>query len=315
MPAAERERERAMFVGVSTGVLLGLSMLVTGVWSQSLTLLADSIRALLSTSLDICVLLVLRRIHRGQLGGFEYGHGKLENFLNLLVATGLVLAAIGLVGLGAMRFVRPPQPPPFGPTVALFITSLNTVQNVLVFALLRRAARDGTSILINGQLRARVSKIAASATATTAILVSLVFQGQTIAVISDLTGMAVVVLVMLWTAFRMTEAALPHLLDRLLDEPQQDAINRALIRHFNAYDELLFVRTRRSGNTMFVDIGLGYEAHRTMGEVDRINQTISEEIKALIPGASVTVTATACAAVVADKPGQPADTGSHSLVE
>jgi hypothetical protein len=75
---------------------------------------------------------------------------------------GWLLAAFGLVGLGALRFVRPPQPPPFGLTIALVITSLNTAQNVLVFALLRRAARDGTSIPINGQLRARVSKTAAT---------------------------------------------------------------------------------------------------------------------------------------------------------
>jgi hypothetical protein len=34
-----------------------------------------------------------------------------------------------------------------------------------------------------------------------------------------------------------------------------------------------------------------------MGEVDQINRTIAHELKALIPGASVTMTATACAAM------------------
>jgi divalent metal cation (Fe/Co/Zn/Cd) transporter len=165
-----------------------------------------------------------------------------------------------------------------------------------------------------GQIRARVTKLVSSLVATFAILASSVLQGEAAGLIADLLGVAVVVLVMLWTAFRMIEAALPHLLDRILDEPQQAAINRVLIRHFHAYDELLFVRTRRSGNVMFVDIGLGYEAQRSMGEVDKINQAITGELKALIPGAAVMITATACTAVARDLPALDAATATQSLV-
>jgi cation diffusion facilitator family transporter len=314
MTQAERARERAMTLGIATGLVFCLVMVVTGVWSRSLTLLADSIRAALLTSLDCCVFVVLRRIHRQQLSGFEYGHGKLEVLLNLLVAAGLILAALGLAGLGAIRWSRPPQPPPFGLDVALAIAAANASQNVWIFGLLRRAARDGTSIIMAGQIRARVTKLVSSLIATIAILASSVFQGEAAGVIADLVGVAVVVLVMLWTAFRMIEAALPHLLDRILDEPQQAAINRVLIRHFHAYDELLFVRTRRSGNVMFVDIGLGYEAQRSMGEVDQINQAIIGELKALIPGAAVMVTAVACAAAAKNAPAPDAASATQSLV-
>jgi cation diffusion facilitator family transporter len=314
MTQAERARERAMTLGITTGLVFCLVMVATGVWSRSLTLFADSIRAGLLTSLDCCVFVVLRRIHRRQLSGFEYGHGKLEVLLNLLVASGLILAALGLAGFGAIRWFRPPQPPPFGLDVAFAIAAANASQNVWIFGLLRRASRDGTSIIMAGQIRARVTKLVSSLVATFAILASSVFQGEAAGLIADLLGVAVVVLVMLWTAFRMIEAALPHLLDRILDDPQQAAINRVLIRHFHAYDELLFVRTRRSGNVMFVDIGLGYEAQRSMGEVDNINQAITEELKALIPGAAVMVTAVACAAAARDLPGLDTATAAQPLV-
>jgi divalent metal cation (Fe/Co/Zn/Cd) transporter len=88
MTQAERERERAMTLGILTGVVTAV-MLGIGLWSRSLTLFADSIRAVLLTSLDGFVLIMLRRIYRGLLPGFEYGHGKLEYFLNLLVAAGV----------------------------------------------------------------------------------------------------------------------------------------------------------------------------------------------------------------------------------
>ena len=314
MTQAERARERAMALGISTGLAFCLAMLATGIWSRSLTLFADSIRAGLLTSLDCCVFVVLRRIHRKQLSGFEYGHGKLEVLLNLLVAAGLILAALGLAGLGAIRWSRPPQPPPFGLDFAFAIAAANAAQNVWIFGLLRRAARDGVSIIMAGQLRARVTKLVSSVAATSAILTSSLLQGNAAGVIADLFGVAVVVLVMLWTAFRMVESALPHLLDRILDEPQQAAINRVLIRHFHSYDELLFVRTRRSGNVMFIDIGLGYEAQRSIGEVDRINQVIAGELKALIPGAAVTITAVACASVAENFPALDAATPVQSVV-
>jgi divalent metal cation (Fe/Co/Zn/Cd) transporter len=134
---------------------------------------------------------------------------------------------------------------------------VNAAQNLWLLALLRRAGRDGTSIILNGQIRSRLTKVASSVAATLAILVASICQGETVGLVADLSGMSVVVLIMAWTAFRLIEAALPHLLDRMLDEPQQAAINRVLIRHFHAYDEVQFVRTRRSGNTMFVDIGSG----------------------------------------------------------
>jgi cation diffusion facilitator family transporter len=313
MTQAERERERAMTLGILTGAVLAVVMLGTGLWSRSLTLFADSIRAVLLTSLDGFVLIMLRRIHRGLLPGFEYGHGKLEYFLNLLVATGLILAAFGLVGLGAFRGSRPP--PPFGLPVAFAIAAVNAAQNLWILAILRRAGRDGTSIIVNGQIRSRLTKVASSVAATLAILVASAFQGETAGRIADLVGMAVVVLIMLWTAFRLIEAALPHLLDRILDEPQQEAINRVLIRHFHAYDALLFVRTRRSGNVMFVDIGLGYQPQRSMGEVDRINRTVVRELTALIPGAAVTITATAIAPDPAAPDHGTASVGGSAIVE
>jgi divalent metal cation (Fe/Co/Zn/Cd) transporter len=314
MTQAELARERAMTLGISTGLVFGLGMVATGVWSHSLTLFADSIRAVLLTSLDCCVFVVLRRIHRQQLSGFEYGHGKLEVLLNLLVAAGLILAALGLAELSAIHWSQPAQPPPFGLQVAFAIAAANAAQNVWIFGLLRRAARDGTSIIIAGQIRARVTKLVSSLAATFAILASWLLQGEAAGRIADLFGAAVVVLVMLWTAFHMIEAALPHLLDRILDEPQQAAINRVLIRHFHAYDALLYVRTRRSGNVMFVDIGLGYEAQRSMGEVDQINQAITGELKALIPGAQVMITAVACTAIARDAPDLDAAAATQSLV-
>ncbi|HEY2619673.1 MAG TPA: hypothetical protein VGI78_20195 [Acetobacteraceae bacterium] len=163
-------------------------------------------------------------------------------------------------------------------------------------------------MLINGQVRTRLLKLISSIVATVAILVSAIFAGHLAGVLADLAGSAVVTQVMLWTAYRLITGSLPDLLDRTLDETQHAAINSALIRHFAAFDLIDHVLTRRSGIRMFVEIGLGFDAERRMGDVDLVNQAVRREVEAVIPGATVTVVATAWrpeALTVAGSPIRP----------
>lgn len=44
---------------------------------------------------------------------------------------------------------------------------------------------------------------------------------------------------------------------------------------------------------MFVEIGLGFHAERRMGDVDLVIQAVRRDVEATIPGATVTIVATA----------------------
>ena len=44
---------------------------------------------------------------------------------------------------------------------------------------------------------------------------------------------------------------------------------------------------------MFVEIGLGFNAERRMGDVDVVSEGVRRDVEAAIPGAKVTVVATA----------------------
>ena len=68
--------------------------------------------------------------------------------------------------------------------------------------------------------------------------------------------------------------------------------------------------TKLEGATQWTAWRLGYQPQRSMGEVDLINRTVVRELTALIPGASVTVTATA----IAPDPAAP-DHTDDQLVE
>jgi cation diffusion facilitator family transporter len=293
MTDKERRRERAMALGVGTDVLTATPMLTIALWSHSLTLLADALRGGLLTLLELFAYIMLRRIHRRRLPSYEYGAGKIESFLNLVIGAALVLSSIWVFALGVLNLLHPPPAQPLGLAGATAIAAVNAGQNTWMFRTFLRAGRDHGSVLIDGQVRTRLLKLVSSIVATFAILISAIFSGHLLGVLADLAGSAVVTQVMIWTAYQLIGRSLPDLLDRTLDEPQHAAINSALIHHFNGFDLIHHVRTRRSGIRMFVEIGLGFHAERRMGEVDSVSQSVRREVETLIPGASVTVVATA----------------------
>ena len=160
MRDAERSRERAMSLGVGTDVLLSTPILGIAIWSGSLTLLADAMRACLLTLLELFAYVVMRRIHRRRLPSYQYGSGKIESFLNLLIGMALVLSSIWIFALGVLSILQPSQPNPLGFAVATATGAVNTTQNAWMFVTYVRARRLGASILIDGQVRTRLLKVA-----------------------------------------------------------------------------------------------------------------------------------------------------------
>ncbi len=232
-----------MSLGVGTDGLLSMPILGIAIWSGSLTLLADAMRPCLLTLLELFAYVVMRRIHRGRLPSYQYGSGKIESFLNLLIGIALVLSSIWIFALGLLSILQPSEPNPIGFAVAATTGAVNTTQNAWMFVTFLGARRLGASILIDGQVRTRLLKVVSSASATLAILVSAIFVGQISGRVADLVGSAVVVQMILWTACQLIAGALPDLMDRMLDPSQLALVNRVLLCNFDRIDGIQHVRT------------------------------------------------------------------------
>ena len=120
-----------------------------------------------------------------------------------------------------------------------------------------------------------------------ALSVNAAFGDHPIGVAAEALGSGFVALVMVQLAVSMCRSALPSLLDRTLAEAQQEMINRALINHFEHYDELVAVRSRLSGNVPIVEIVLGFTGNRRMAEIQQVVDRVAAEMRELMPGAIV----------------------------
>ncbi|HWA78797.1 MAG TPA: cation transporter, partial [Acetobacteraceae bacterium] len=287
-----------MRVAGAFDMIILIGMFVTAFWANSLIMGAEGLRGLLLILFELIVLLLLRRIHRGRTHSFDYGPGKLEQFANFTIGTAMGLGGLWVAATAAYRWWNPPEQVRLGLEFAGAVAAINVMENAATLWLLWRSGRDGSSIIILGQVRTRTAKLICSVIVLCALAVNALFADQPIGSAAEVMGSGFVALVMFLLAASMWRRALPSLLDRTLEESQQQMINRALVSHFDAYDGLVSVRSRLSGNTPLVEVVLGFTEERKIGEIQRVVDNVAKEVRRYIPGSLVTVVPTAL------KPGE-----------
>jgi divalent metal cation (Fe/Co/Zn/Cd) transporter len=108
----------------------------------------------------------------------------------------------------------------------------------------------------------------------------------------DPAASMVIALSILSATLGIFSSSLYDLLDRTLEEERQIVILAELARHFNDYEELHGIRSRRSGAQVYVEIFLEFDPEKRIGEVQRVIDTLRRDIEAQLQGSSVTIALT-----------------------
>jgi anti-sigma B factor antagonist len=282
--ADQRAKERSILLAILVDSVIIVAMVQIGLMGGSFTMLAEALRASLMLVIEIFSFVVMRRVHRGVLRGFEFGPGKLEQAASLSIAVGMFGGAIW-IAFGVLHIIAGERPlgTPFGLTLAAMLGAFNTWVNVVAWDVMRRAARSGSSVIMRAQLSARTVKLFSSIFVQATMTVAAVSQNDVIVAWADAIGSGFVAVFIVINAIQMMRSGLPDLLDRTLEEGIQIAVNRALARHFKEYDHIDRVRSRRAGEKVFIEIALRVDGSLAVGEADRgaeaLRATLEEEIR------------------------------------
>jgi anti-sigma B factor antagonist len=288
--ADQRGKERSILFAILVDSVIIVAMVEIGVMGGSFTMLAEALRASLMLVIEIFSFIVMRRIHRGVLKGFEFGPGKLEQVASLSIAVGMFGGAIW-IAFGVLDIIAGERPlgTPFGLTLAAMLGAFNTWVNVITWDAMRRAARSGGSVIMRAQLSSRTVKLFSSLFVQATMTVAAVSQNDVIVAWADAIGSGFVAIFIVINAIQMMRSGLPDLLDRTVEEGMQIAINRALARHFKDYDYIDRVRSRRTGEKVFIEIALRVDGNLALGEADRRAETLKATLNGEIHRADVSI--------------------------
>ena len=284
--------ERSVLVAIVLDVAISAVFTVTGLLGGSLTMIAETIRVWLMLAIEVFSLGVMRRIHRGTLTGLEFGTGKLEQLANVLIGLGLVGGALW-VGFNVVEILAGDIQigTPLGLSLAAIFGSVNTLINVLAWDGMRRNLATSPSLLMQGQLRARVVKLVSSLFVQVTMTVAAVATDEAVVVWADAVGSTFVAFVMFANGIKMLRESLPDLLDQSAGTEVRDAIERVLAGHAVDAAAIGRVRTRRSGKRLFVDIAMGFDGTASIAEVDRRIEAIKAAVRQELADAEVSIQA------------------------
>jgi len=287
-----RARERSIeFALVMDGTMIVTYAILAGA-AGSLTMLAELLRGALMTAIEVIALIVMRRIHRRRTGMFEFGSGRLEQLVNVGIAVGMLGGALW-IAIGALGRITSGghAGTPAGFALAAIVAAINLYINVIAWDGMRRAARGGGSLIMQGQLQARVVKLVSSVCVQVTLTVAALSTDGVVIAWADSVGALLVCGFIVQAATGMMRSDVPDLVDRAVNEDVQAAINRMLLRHFEDYDRLHLVRTRRSGTLVHAEITLGFRSDLTMADVNRRIEAMKASLRQDVGEADIAIVA------------------------
>lgn len=257
--------------------------------SQSSVVLADFLKTLLEFVAVLLAWLAIRRIRRGAGATYDYGIGKLENLSSLAVAALMMMVVLVIVANAVRNIVLPGHIGGAGVYLSIVLQVFYSGINGVLWKRAVRATAEENSPIMAAQAKLFFTKLVGNVFIFGSLIGSLALAGHTWSVYIDPVASLIIAGSILMSALRVLATSCYDLLDGTLEEGDQLKITRELVTHFDRYDMLYGVRSRRSGNRIFIDIFLGFDPGKRVGEVQREMDLIRNSVGAHFPNSVVTV--------------------------
>jgi len=164
-----------------------------------------------------------------------------------------------------------------------------TFVNAALWIKNRRAARDGASPLMEAQSKLFLTRMIGNVFILLSLGLSMALKQFAWATYIDPAASLMIGASILMAAMGLFSTSVSNLLDRTLEESDQIVILRELARHFDDYESLHTIRSRRAGTEVFVDILLEFDPEKKVGEVQKAIDDIRRSIERAIQGSRVTI--------------------------
>jgi ferrous-iron efflux pump FieF len=281
----ERATQQALIAGVvDTAVCLGALLA-----ASSSVLLADFLKTSLECVAVLLAWLSLRRIIHGRNHAFDYGIGKLESLSSVFVGVLMSLGVVVIVVNAVLNIMNPSHISGVGVYISGAAQMVFGFINTRMALNARRLARQSASPIMAAQQQLFTSRAVGNAFIFSSLGLSLLLHQQAWSVYIDPVASLIVAGFIAFSAMGVFADSFNDLLDKTLDEELQLVITRELVEHFDQYENLHGIRSRRSGSQVFIDIFLECAADRQVGDVQRFFDTLRTGLESKIPNSRVVV--------------------------
>ena len=288
----EQERVSALFFNLLAAGAPAIPKILAAGLSGSVTLYASAMKTVNEAIGVLISWLIARRIARGDHGIYDYGMGKFENIARIVTGSVMVLSFVILIFAASYRIFFPVPLTSGGVQAGISIVIIMMVVDAYLSWKNYRIALREPSPLMDSQWRLFRLKAFANFVVLITLVLTIICAGLPWAVYIDPVASFVVMGILLYSGLRMIQSSLPDLLDQTLEEELQLVVMRELADHFQNYEQVHGIRSRRSGGSIYVDIFLEFQGDLPMWEVQDTMDRMKLSLETKIPKSHVNIIST-----------------------
>jgi len=289
MDTGER-KARVAWVSVISNTVLVILKLAVGLLIGSVSVLSEAIHSGMDLLAAVIALFAVKAAAKPADKTHPFGHGKVENVSGTVEAILIFLAAGWIVYEAVRKLIHPQalETPGWGVAVML----LSAVVNVVVSQQLFRVGRETNSVALLADAWHLRTDVYTSAGVTGSLAIiwvgESVFAGVHFDWLDPVAAVAIALLI-LRAAYRLTVQSARDLLDVSLPADEQQLIHEHIAGLCPAVRSFHDLRTRRVGNTRFVEFHMLVDARMSVEESHRLTDEIADSIEQHYPNTSVTI--------------------------
>ena len=264
---------RATFLGLAANGLLAAGKLTAGIFGHSHALIADAVESMADIFRSIVVWRGVVLAAQPADADHPYGHGKAEPLAAAIVATMLLLAAVGITLQAIMEVLQPKQgPEPFTLAVLLVVV----VVKEALFRFVLREANSVESTAVRTDAWHHRSDVITSIAAGIGISVALV-GGARWAAADDIAAI-VAAGIIAWNGWRLLRPALDELMDASPSRALVEQI-RAVAATTGGVDRVEKCVVRKMGYHYFVDMHVEVDPEMSVLRAHKISHEVRDTVR------------------------------------
>jgi len=251
---------------------LALFKLAMGALGYSRLLIIDGLNSAANVVVITTVLFGIR-ISRPQTVNekYPYGKGKAEFMVTLLVGFLLAVGASVILALSVKTFFTPISLEPTGIGVATALISIGG--NLILIRFLKQTDSLYENVEFQKMARLQALNIASSAV----VIQSLLLAGLFGWFVAERMGGVSISLIVVWLSIWIIKSSLDGVMDRSSGKEIESRIT-ALAGSVDKVEKVEWVRTRRVGQNLCIDLNVGLNGDCTIRQTDQVAARIRERL-------------------------------------
>ncbi len=262
------------YAWLSIGAALATIVLKTAAYylTGSIGLLSDAIESLVNLAGALMALWMLTIAARPPDDTHSFGHSKAEYFASGVEGT-LILAAAAAIAYAAIQRLLDPQPlEQVG--IGLVVSIIASTINFVVSRILMRAGKANNSITLEADAQHLMTDVWTSVGVVAAVaLVSVTGWLRLDPIIALIVAANIV-----WTGYHLIQRSIQGLMDKVLPEHEQEAIEHVMADYRKKGIEFHALRTRQSANRRFIAVHVLVPGDWTVHDAHHLAEDFEQDV-------------------------------------